>query len=159
VNIILEITIIILILLLLQIGGWAQTPGPATGKKPDAVEAELLRLEELGRQKTLAGSTEWDSVMADGAYMIGPDGNVALYQKGTGFPSFPLVSFKLSELIARNYGKIGVVTGLADIEVQTRDKKTFAVKMRYMNVWRKFKDGWKIALSERTMVKEIALPK
>jgi hypothetical protein len=152
-------TIAALILFLLQIGGWAQTTTTLSDKKQDAVEAELLRLEEIGRQKALTGSTEWDSLMADGAYMTGPDGNVALYEKGKAFPPFPLVSFKLSELIARNYGDTGVVTGLAEIEVMGPDKKIVSFKMRYLNVWRKYGDGWKIAVSQRTSVTAPPRPK
>ena len=138
-----------LIIFLLNIGGWTQTV-PA---KPDAVEAEVLRLEELGRAKALRGDTDWSGLMAEGAYMIGPDGNSATYQKDKAFPAFPLVSFQLSELIARNFGESVVVTGMAAIEVNGPDKKLITFQMRYLNVWKKFGDGWKIVVSSRTGVK------
>jgi len=149
VNILLNFSLISLIIFLLNIGGWAQ----AAPAKPDAVEAEVLKLEELGRVKTLRGDTDWSGLMAEGAYMIGPDGNSAIYQKDKAFPSFPLVSFKLSELIARNFGESVVVTGLAEIEVAGPDKRSIMFQMRYLNVWKKFGDGWKIVVSSRTGVK------
>lgn len=148
-NVLLNFTLIMLIIFLLHLGGWAQTVG---GKK-DAVEAEVLRLEELGRVKSLRGDTDWSGLIAEGAYMIGPDGNSAIFQKDKGFPSFPLSSFKLSELAARNYGGSVVVTGLAEIGVTGPDKKEITFQMRYVNVWKRSRDGWKIVVSSRTGVK------
>jgi hypothetical protein len=141
--------LIALIIFLLNIGGWAQ----AAPAKPDAVEAEVLKLEELGRVKALRGDTDWNGLMAEGAYMIGPDGNAATYRKDKSFPPFPLVSFKLSDLIARNFGESVVVTGMGEIEVAGPDKKSITFQMRYLNVWKKFGDGWKIVVSSRTSVK------
>ena len=148
-NILLNLSLISLIIFLLNIGGWAQ----AAPAKPDAVEAEVLKLEELGRVKALRGDTDWSGLMAEGAYMIGPDGNASTYQKDKSFPPFPLASFKLSDLIARNFGESVVVTGMGEIEVAGPDKKLVTFQMRYLNVWKKFGDGWKIVVSSRTGVK------
>jgi ketosteroid isomerase-like protein len=46
-----------------------------------------------------------------------------------------------------------VVTGLGEIEVTGPDKKSIPFQMRYLNVWKKFSDGWKIVVSSRTGVK------
>jgi len=46
------------------------------------------------------------------------------------------------------------VTGLAEVTSETAEKKPFAFKMRFLNVWRKSDDGWKIAVSQRTGVKQ-----
>jgi ketosteroid isomerase-like protein len=149
VNIIINFSLISLIIFLLNIGGWAQ----AAPAKPDAVETEVLRLEELGRVKALRGDTDWSGLMAEGAYMIGPDGNSATYEKTKSFPPLPLASFKISELIARNFGESVVVTGMAEIGVTGPDKKPVTFQMRYLNVWKKIGDGWKIVVSSRTGVK------
>ena len=119
----------------------------------EAIEKEILRLEEVGRLKALKGDNDWDDLMAEGAYMIAYDGSIITYQKGKQFPPFPMKSFNLSELIARVYGDVVVVTGLAEVEVETAEKKPFSFKMRYINVWKKSGDGWKIVVSERTGVK------
>jgi hypothetical protein len=116
------------------------------------LEKEILGLEEIGRQKALNGDNNWDDLMADGAYMIVYDGSAMTYQKGQRSPSFPMKSFNLSEMIARVYGDVAVVTGLAEVEGETADKKPFSFKMRYMNVWKKSGASWKIVVSERTTV-------
>jgi len=125
----------------------------ASADKTEAIEKEILRLEEAGRQKALKGDKEWDDLMADGAYLIAYDGTIIVYQKGQSLPSLPLKSFKLSEMIVRVYGEAAVVTGLAEVESETPQKQPFAFKMRFLNVWKKFGDGWKIVVAERTGVK------
>lgn len=127
--------------------------GRAHADKTEAIEKEILRLEELGRQKALKGDNEWSDLMAEGAYLIAYDGTIIVYHKGQNLPSLPLKSFTLSELIVRVYGGAAVVTGLAEIESETPQKQPFSFKMRYLNVWRKFGDGWKIVVAERTGVK------
>jgi hypothetical protein len=127
--------------------------GRAEANRTEAIQNEVLRLEEAGRQKALKGETEWDDLLAEGAYLIAYDGTIIIYQKGQSLPSLPLKSFKLSELIVRVYGDAAVVTGLADIESETPQKQPFAFKMRYLNVWKKLDDGWKIVVAERTGVK------
>jgi ketosteroid isomerase-like protein len=154
-----RINCILACLVLAPVIAVAQNVGNRMENKPDPVETEVLRLEEMGRQKALAGDTEWDGLMADGAFLIGADGAASTYRKGKAFPSFPMISFTLSELIARNYGETVVVTGLGEIEVQGPDKKSVSFKMRYVNVWRKFRDGWKIVVSELTNVKPVTPPK
>lgn len=121
-----------------------------------ALEKEVLRLEEAGRQKILKGDNNWDDLIAEGAYMIGYDGSVVLYQKGLQFPPLPVKSFEMSEMIARVYGEAVVVTGLAEVGGETTgtgEKKTFSFKMRFLNVWKKSGDSWKIVVSERTGVR------
>src|ERR1041384_1943541 len=115
-SILINFSLISLIIFLLQLGGWAQTTLAQPDKKLDAVEAEIFKLEEIGRQKMLSGNNEWDGLVADGAYMIGAFGNVVIYQKGKGFPPFPVISFRISDLIIRNYGDTAVATGLAGFE-------------------------------------------
>src|SRR5215213_6205829 len=122
--------------------------------KAEAIEKEILRLEELGRQKALKGESNWDDLIAEGAYMIAYDGTVIIYQKGQRLPSLPLKSFELSEMIVRVYGdEAAVVTGLAEITSETPEKKPFSFQMRFLNVWKKSGDGWKIVVSERTGVR------
>ena len=118
-----------------------------------ALEKEVLRLEEVGRQKVLKGDNDWDDLIAEGAYMIAYDGSIINYQKGQRLPSFPMKSFNMSEMIARVYGDVVVVTGLAEVEGETAEKKPFTFKMRFLNVWKKSGDGWKIVVSERTGVR------
>lgn len=118
-----------------------------------AIEKEILRLEEVGRQKVLKGDNDWDDLIAPGAYMIAYDGSIINYQKGQRLPSLPMKSFNMSELIARVYGDVAVVTGLAEVEGETADKKPFSFKMRFLNVWKKSGDSWKIVVSERTGVR------
>lgn len=130
--------------------------GPKTARRIDPkASAEVLKLEELGRQKTLRADPGWDDLMSDGAYMIGPDGNVVIYQAGKGFPPFPLKSFTLSEMIARPYGQVVVVTGLGEVEAIAPDKRIIPFKMRFMNVWKRFPDGWKMIVTQRTTVTPI----
>jgi len=69
--------------------------------KREATEKEILRLEEVGRQKVLKGDSNWDDLIAEGAYMIAFDGSVILYQKGKQLPSLSVKSFKMSEMIGR----------------------------------------------------------
>jgi len=121
--------------------------------KQEAIVKEILRLEEVGRQKVLKGDSNWDDLIAEGAYMIAFDGSVILYQKGKQLPLLPVKSFKMSEMIARVYGEAVVVTGLAEVESETADKKPFAFKMRFLNVWKKTEGSWKIVVSERTGVR------
>jgi uncharacterized protein DUF4440 len=121
-----------------------------------ALEKEVLRLEEAGRQKILKGDNNWDDLIAEGAYMIGYDGSIVIYQKGLQFPPMPVKSFEMSEMIARVYGEAVVVTGLAEVVGETTgtgEKKTFSFKMRFLNVWKKSGDSWKIVVSERTGVR------
>lgn len=127
----------------------------ASVDRAEATQNEVLRLEELGRQKALKGDKEWDDLMADGAYLIAADGTILVYQKGQNLSSMSLTSFKLSELIARVYGDTAVVTGLAEVGAETAEKKPFSFKMRYLNVWKKFGDGWKVVVAERTMVRPL----
>jgi len=119
----------------------------------EEIEKEILRLEEVGRQRVLKGDSNWDDLIAEGAYMIAFDGSVILYEKGKQLPSLPVKSFKMSEMIARLYGEAVVVTGLAEVESETADKKPFAFKMRFLNVWKKTEGSWKIVVSERTGVR------
>jgi ketosteroid isomerase-like protein len=149
-------------LLLALLAVLALTPVAAPQKKPDeqgsmnrtaTVEKEILRLEEEGRQKALRGEANWDDLIADGAFMIGFDGSANHYQKGQAFPSFPMKGFKLSELVVRVYGDAAVVTGLGEVEAETPQKQLFSFQQRYINVWQKFGDTWKIAVSERTPVR------
>lgn len=118
-----------------------------------ATEKEILRLEELGRQKVLKGDNNWDDLIAEDAYMIAYDGSVIHYQKGKQLPSLPMKSFNLSEMIVRVFGDAAVVTGLAEVSSETADKKPFSFQMRFINVWKKTGDGWQIVVSERTGVK------
>ena len=124
-----------------------------TADKREAIEKEILRLEEVGRQKVLKGDSNWDDLIAESAYMIAFDGSVILYQKGKQLPSLPVKSFRMSEMMARVYGEAVVVTGLAEVESETADKKPFAFKMRFLNVWKKREGSWKIVVSERTGVR------
>lgn len=121
--------------------------------KREAIEKEILRLEELGRKKVLKGDSNWDDLIAEGAYMIAFDGSVIHYQKGKQLPSLPVKSFKMSEMIARVYGEAVVVTGLAEVESETPDKKPISFQMRFLNVWKKTEGSWKIVVSERTGVR------
>ena len=143
-------------LCLMPITAFAQNNviGQVNADKVEVIEKEILHLEELGRQKVLKGDNNWDDLIAEGAYMIAFDGSVILYQKGRQIPSLPVKSFKMSEMIARVYGEVVVVTGLADVEGETAQKQPFSFKMRFLNVWKKFSDGWKIVVSERTGVKQ-----
>jgi hypothetical protein len=146
---------VLVCLCLLQITALAQNNanGLASVDRTEAIQKEILRLEEAGRVKALKGDTEWDDLMADGAYLIAYDGTIIVYQKGQALPSLPLKSFKLSEMIVRVYGEAAVVTGLAEVESETPQKQPFSFKMRFLNVWKKFGDGWKIVVAERTGVK------
>src|SRR4051812_41555150 len=91
----------------------------AHADKAEIIQKEILRLEERGRQKALQGESNWDDLIAEGAYMIAYDGSIIIYQKGQNLPSLPLKSFELSDMIARVYGETVVVTGLAEIESET----------------------------------------
>lgn len=119
------------------------------------IEKEILRLEELGRAKSLKGDTNWDDITADGAYFIDPSGNVIIYKKGqnlaAGYP--PPKSLKISDIIVRVYSEIVVVTAQMDIEMETADKKIVSFSLRYMNIWKKFDDGWKLVAAERTAIR------
>lgn len=117
------------------------------------LEKEILRLEEVGRQKILKGDNNWDHLIAEDAYMIGFDGSVVIYKHGTQFPPMVVKEFKMTEMIARSYGEAVVVTGLAEVAAETEDKKPYAFKMRFLNVWKKVAGSWKIVVSERTGVR------
>lgn len=127
--------------------------GKAGEDKSQRIRQQILRLEELGRQRSLKGEKQWDDLMADGAYLIQGDGSIMLYRKGQNLSSMPLKSFEMSELIVRVYGDTAVVTGLSDIGAETAEKKPFSFQMRFLNVWKKFSDGWKMVVTERTMVR------
>jgi hypothetical protein len=117
------------------------------------MEKEILWLEEVGRQKVLKGDNNWDDLIAEGAYMIAYDGSVMLYRKGQQLSSLPVKSFKMSEMIVRVYGEAAVVTGLAEVESETAEKKPFSFQTRFLNVWKQSGDTWKIVVSERTGVR------
>lgn len=125
----------------------------ADADRTQAIEKEILRLEEVGRQKVLKGDNNWDDLIAEGAYMIAYDGSIMLYRKGQQLPSLPVKSFKMSEMIVRLYGEAAVVTGLAEVESETAVKKPFSFQMRFLNVWKKSGDSWQIVVSERTGVR------
>ncbi len=128
--------------------------GQANTKKTQAVKSEILRLEEMGRVKAVKGESNWDNLIAENAYMIAYDGTIIVYRRGQSLPAIPLKSFVLSEMIVRVYREEeAVVTGLATVEAETPDKKPYTFQMRFLNVWQKFRDGWKIVVSERTGVK------
>ena len=145
---------------LLPIAVFAQNKSNGLSKADKAkivIQKEILGLEELGRQKVLKGESNWDDLIAEGAYMIAFDGKIINYQGGQKIPSLPLKSFNLSEMIVRVYDeKTAVVTGLAEVTSEIAEKKPFSFQMRFLNVWRKSTDGWKIAVSERTAVKQPA---
>jgi hypothetical protein len=146
-------------LCLVQVSAFSQ--GGANGQsatgKVEAIQKEVLRLEEAGRHKVLRGDANWDDLMAEGAYMIAFDGSVIIYKKGTNLGSFPVKSFNMSEMIVRVYGdETAVVTGLAEVAGESADKKPLSFQMRFLNVWRRSGDGWKIEVSERTGVKQAA---
>jgi hypothetical protein len=143
-------------LCLASINAFAQSnmKGQANADKAGAIEKEILRLEEAGKQKVLKGDSEWDDLMAEGAYLITADGTILLYQKGQNLSSMPVKSFNMSEMIVRVYGEAAVVTGLAEVASETAQKKPFSFQMRFLNVWKKFGDNWKIVVAERTAVKQ-----
>jgi hypothetical protein len=130
--------------------------GRANGDNPQAIEKEILRLEELGRLKVLKGDNNWDDLIAEGAYMIAYDGSIIVYQKGQRLPSLSVKSFKMSEMIVRAYADAAVVTGLAEVESETAEKKPLSFQMRFLNVWKKSGDSWKIVVSEKTGVRQSA---
>jgi len=130
--------------------------GRANADSTAAIEKEVLRLEEAGRQKILKGDNDWDDLIAEDAYMIGFDGSITLYKKGLQFPPLPVKSFEMSEMIVRVYGDAALVTGLAEVGGETAEKKPFSFKMRFINVWQKSGDSWKIVVSERTGVRPAA---
>jgi hypothetical protein len=134
---------------------FAPTTAFAAGFSEDtrAIEKEILRLEELGRQKVLAGDNNWDDLIAEGAYMIAFDGSIIIYQKAQQLPSLPLKSFNMSEMIVRPYGEVVIVTGLAEVAGEGADNKPYSFKMRFLNVWKRSDGGWKIVVSERTGVR------
>jgi hypothetical protein len=127
--------------------------GRTNAAEEESIRKEVLRLEEVGRQKALTGEGNWDDLIAEDAYMIAFDGSVIIYRKGQSLPSLPLKSFKMSDMVARAYGEVVVVTGLAEVESETPQKQPFSFKMRFLNVWKRVDGGWKIVVSERTGVK------
>lgn len=150
----------VICLFLTPVVGRAQTGAGVrtTERTAEADQAEVLRLEEVGRLKVVKGDNDWDGLIASGAYMIGPDGKVMVYEKGTGFPPFPVKEFTLSEMIARAYGEVVVVTGLGQLIAESPDKKAVSFQMRFMNVWRRFPEGWKMVVTERTGVRDSIRP-
>jgi ketosteroid isomerase-like protein len=134
----------------------ANPPSQAIADSKQEIEKEIRRLEEAGRQKILRADNNWDDLIAEGAYMIGFDGSVVVYQKGTLFPALTVTSFNLSEMIARVYEDVVVVTGLAEVVAESPDKKPFSFQMRFINVWKKSGGSWKIVVSERTGVRPVA---
>ncbi len=148
--------LLVLLLSVVRVFGQADAVRGDASKAAEAVRSEVLHLEEQGRLRSLRGETNWDDMMADGAYLISPDGAVYLFTKGKSLPSLPLKDFKITELRARVYGKSVVVTGLAHLEAETRDKGTISIQMRYLNVWRRVGDSWKMVVSQRTIVKSDA---
>lgn len=114
--------------------GQEKSKSKPISKKAEAQENEVLRLEEVGRQRVVARNNSWDDLISEGAYMIGPDGNVSRYELGKGFPPFPVKSFTLSEMIARSYGEVIVVTGLANLEAEFPGNPPISFQMRFMNV-------------------------
>jgi hypothetical protein len=128
----------------------------ARESKRSTIEKEVLRLEEVGRQKVLNGDNNWDDLIAEGAYMIAYDGSIINYKKGQRLPSLPMKAFNMSEMIARVYDDVTIVTGLAHVESETPDKKPFSFDMRFLNVWKKVDGSWKIVVSERTGVRSPA---
>jgi hypothetical protein len=135
------------------IDNWQSPDVRAIASQPAAIEKEVLRLEELGRQRVLKGDANWDDLIAEDAYMIGFDGFVIRYRKGQTFPAPPVKTFTMSEMIVRVYGTAAVVTGLAEVDSETPDKKPISFKMRFLNVWERSDGGWKIVVSERTPVR------
>jgi hypothetical protein len=127
----------------------------ANSDRKQEIEKEILRLEEVGRQKILKGDNNWDDLIAEGAYMIGSYGSISVYKKGLQFPPATIKSFEMSEMIVRVYDDAVVVTGLAAVETVTLtdEKKPFFYKMRFLNVWKKSEGSWKIVVSERTGVR------
>lgn len=120
----------------------------------EAIEKEVLRLEDVGRQKILKGDNNWDDLIAEGAYMIAFDGSIIIYQKGTQLPSLPVKMFTMTEMIARYYGgEAVVVTGLAEVAGETADKKPYTFKMRFLNIWKKSDGSWKMVVTSRTGVR------
>jgi hypothetical protein len=129
------------------------TVSKASADRSEVIQNEILRLEEMGGQRALKSETQWDDLMADGAYLIQGDGSIMLYQKGQNLSSMPLKSFLMSEMIVRVFGDTAVVTGLSEIGAETKEKRPFSFQMRFLNVWKKFSEGWKIVVAERTMVR------
>lgn len=121
-------------------------------KRSNAIQKTILQLEETGRQKAVRGDSSWDDLIAENAYMIAFDGAIIIYRRRQSLPAIPLRSFVLSEMIVRVYRDVAVVTGLATVEAETPDKRPFTFQMRFMNVWKKSGNGWKIVVSERTGV-------
>src|SRR4051812_36226492 len=106
-----KIIILAFCLFILLVTAFGQTNSGEKSKngKVNKREQEILRLEEKGRQKALNGDSNWDDLTAEGAYLIQGDGSIMVYQKGQNLSSFPLKSFKLSELIARDLGETVIV--------------------------------------------------
>lgn len=157
-----KIIVIILVLVFLiflapfKLLGQAPTAPEVQAVRSTSAEAEVLRREEEGRLRVLKGETNWDDMMADGAYLIQFDGSVLAYKAGTALPSFPVKSFVITEMIARQVGQSVVVTGLAELTGTAPDKRELTYKSRYLNVWRKKKNGhgWEILFSTHTTVKD-----
>lgn len=118
------------------------------------IEKTVLGLEEAGRQKFLKGEGNWDDLIADGAYMVAWDGKVTSYKKGEPLPASPMKSMTLSELKARVYGDVVVVTGLGEGAVETPDQKSLSFESRFLNVWKRVDGTWKIVVTQSTPVRK-----
>ncbi|MEO6392569.1 MAG: nuclear transport factor 2 family protein [Pyrinomonadaceae bacterium] len=157
-----KIIVIILVLVFLiflapyKLLGQSASNAVAQPVKSSLAEVEVLRREEEGRLRVLKGETNWDDMMADGAYLIQFDGSVMTYKAGIALPSFPVKSFVITEMIARQVGQSVIVTGLAELSGTAPDKREFTFQTRYLNVWRKKKNGrgWEIMVSTHTTVKD-----
>lgn len=118
------------------------------------IEKTVLGLEEAGRLKFLKGEGNWDDLIADGAYMVGWDGKMTSYKKGEPLPASPMKSMTLSDLKARVYSDMVVVTGLGEGEIETPDKKSLTFESRFLNVWKKTEGTWKIVVTQSTPVRK-----
>ena len=142
------------VLITLSVFGQSAVSLGERSKQADAARAEVLKFEEEGRVRSLKGETNWDDMIAEGAFMISPDGAAFTFKRGQAMPSLPLKDFKITDLIARVFGDAVVVTGLALLEGVAKDNKQFSVQMRYTNIWTRIEGSWKIVVSERTTVKD-----
>jgi hypothetical protein len=145
-------------ILLNLVAGAAVVLGPvvslaAAESSTEEIEKKVLGLEETARQKFLKGESNWDDLLADGAYIAAWDGSVTVHQKGQPVPAVPMKSMVLSELKARVFGDVVVVTGLGAGAGETPDKKPFSFRSRFLNVWKNVDGEWKIVVTQNTLVK------
>lgn len=150
--------LICLYVLAFPVSAQGDANGGDSVKTTTETEKEILRLEELGRQKTLSGARNWDDLWADGAYLIAADGSVMNYLPGMDLTkgSPPPNSMTLSEMLVRVSGEVAIVTGLVEVGIQSAQNKPFAFKVRFINVWKKMSDGaWRITVAERTPIRPV----